>query len=106
MPFIRHVSGPTLDKYIKSTSAHANTTFYKLTYTYPGRAVVLHSGTDDLGLAGDASSKKTGNAGSRFACGVIGKYSNRFVGRTSFLKRTARNRRIFCLYVTTYLIRY
>lgn len=56
-------------------------------YSIIGRAVVLHSGTDDLGLAGDASSKKTGNAGSRFACGVIGIDSDGFddssVGTTS-----------------------
>lgn len=41
-------------------------------YSIIGRSVVLHSGQDDLGLAGDASSKKTGNAGPRYACGVIG----------------------------------
>ncbi|XP_063686258.1 uncharacterized protein LOC134820012 [Bolinopsis microptera] len=33
-----------------------------------GRAVVLHAGTDDLGLGGDNGSRKTGNAGSRLAC--------------------------------------
>ncbi|KAL5266869.1 hypothetical protein ACHWQZ_G004046 [Mnemiopsis leidyi] len=33
-----------------------------------GRAVVLHAGTDDLGLGGDEGSRKTGNAGSRWAC--------------------------------------
>jgi len=33
-----------------------------------GRAVVLHAGTDDLGLGGDEGSRKTGNAGSRLAC--------------------------------------
>jgi Cu-Zn family superoxide dismutase len=37
-----------------------------------GRAVVLHAGTDDLGKAASADSKKTGNAGGRAACGVIG----------------------------------
>lgn len=41
-------------------------------YTIIGRGVVLHEGTDDLGLGGDLGSTKTGNAGSRLACGVIG----------------------------------
>jgi len=37
-----------------------------------GRAIVVHSGTDDLGRGGVPASLTTGNSGSRIACGVIG----------------------------------
>ncbi|XP_031630462.1 extracellular superoxide dismutase [Cu-Zn] isoform X2 [Contarinia nasturtii] len=37
-----------------------------------GRAVVIHSGIDDLGKTNHPDSKKTGNAGGRAGCGVIG----------------------------------
>lgn len=37
-----------------------------------GRAVVLHNGIDDFGRSAHPDSKKTGNAGGRAGCGVIG----------------------------------
>ncbi|KAJ1918087.1 Superoxide dismutase [Cu-Zn] [Mycoemilia scoparia] len=37
-----------------------------------GRSIVVHEEVDDLGKGGHELSKTTGNAGGRFACGVIG----------------------------------
>ena len=37
-----------------------------------GRMIIIHADRDDLGKGGDTESLKTGNAGTRVACGVIG----------------------------------
>uniref|UniRef100_M4WIJ1 Superoxide dismutase [Cu-Zn] n=1 Tax=Pyrrhocoris apterus TaxID=37000 RepID=M4WIJ1_PYRAP len=36
-----------------------------------GRGLVIHSGKDDFGRGGDKESLRTGNSGTRVACGVI-----------------------------------
>jgi Cu-Zn family superoxide dismutase len=38
-----------------------------------GCSIVIHDGIDDLGLGGNEESLKTGNAGGRMACSIIGK---------------------------------
>lgn len=54
--------GSRTDSYIQLMGAHS----------VLGRTVVVHAGTDDLGKGGTDDSKKTGSAGPRPACGVIG----------------------------------
>jgi len=45
-------------------------------YSVIGRSIVIHAFEDDLGRGGTVESTKTGSAGARIACGVIG-YSDR-----------------------------
>jgi len=42
------------------------------TYSIIGRSLVIHKNKDDCGMGNDKESLKTGNAGERIACAVIG----------------------------------
>jgi len=43
-----------------------------------GRGLIIHADQDDCGQGGDEASLKTGNAGKRIACAVIGYSKNNF----------------------------
>ena len=42
------------------------------TYSVIGRSIVIHEDPDDFGLGGHSDSLKTGHAGKRIVCGIIG----------------------------------
>ena len=73
---IRHVGD--LGNIQSNSEGHAKYTFEDTLislsgkHSILGRSIVVHEGEDDLGLGANEESKKTGNAGGRAACAVIG----------------------------------
>ncbi|KAJ0180347.1 hypothetical protein K1T71_003751 [Dendrolimus kikuchii] len=72
----RHVGDLGNIEFDKDQTAHIDLTDRMIAFSGTrniiGRAVVLHDGPDDYGRTDHPLSKKTGNAGGRAACGVIG----------------------------------
>lgn len=73
---IRHV-GDLGNIYAEENGvAQISLTDSKISLTGPnsiiGRAIVVHSDSDDLGRGGFSDSLTTGHAGTRLGCGVIG----------------------------------
>lgn len=73
---VRHVGD--LGNLVSNAAGIAETTFSDQVLSLTGsrsiigRGMIVHEGTDDLGQGGHPDSLKTGNAGGRSACGVIG----------------------------------
>jgi len=77
----RHVGD--LGNINRTNDGSANVDFWdsiiKLTgpYSIVGRSLVIHTGSDDYGMNGlSADSRVTGNAGERWACGIVGVVSD------------------------------
>lgn len=74
---IRH-AGDLGNVYSKNKRAKGSVTVKHLScnpksdFSIIGRMLILHEGKDDLGKGGNAESLKTGNAGKRIACAIIG----------------------------------
>jgi Cu-Zn family superoxide dismutase len=59
-----------------STTLNMSTIKLKGKYSVIGRTIVIHANEDDLGKGGTEDSMKTGSAGGRLACAVIGYSKN------------------------------
>lgn len=73
---VRHIGdlgniGADEDGIAKTSFSDTVVSMYGL-YSVIGRAFVVHAGVDDFGKTNNPDSLKTGNAGGRLACGVIG----------------------------------
>ena len=73
---IRHVGDlgnlQTNNEGVAEFSFEDNLVKLKGPYSVIGRSIIIHEDEDDLGKGGHPDSKKTGHAGKRIVCGVIG----------------------------------
>ena len=84
VPLMESHAGDMINNLVADTEGEFRFEYYDLRISLRGsvdqsiigRSVVIHYGTDDLGLGENEESLRTGNAGQRMACAIIGRAAN------------------------------